>query len=297
MIFETSIGSTKIGGETGLPFLVQEAKFPNKPKIAFEIWDMPMPDLPENLKKPFQDVLNNPLEMALKCIDDFKAELLCIRLASIHPDTLDKKPGDAIKFIEKLMEKTNVGIIILGCGNNQKDNLVLPECCKITKGKNFTFGSATQDNYKILTKACLENNHSIIAESPIDINIAKQLNILINDAGMPLDRIIINPTVGALGYGLEYAYSIMERGRLAALSGDSSLAQSFICLIGQEAWKAKEAKAKKIDNPSWGDEEKRGVLWETITAVSFLLSGADVLVMRHPEAVNATRAYINDLLE
>ncbi|MEW5757870.1 MAG: acetyl-CoA decarbonylase/synthase complex subunit delta [Candidatus Omnitrophota bacterium] len=296
MIFETIIGSIKVGGESVLPFLIQEGKVPNKPVIAFEVWDMPPYDFPQSLSEPFGNALNNPLDWALKCVNDYGAKLLCIKLQSINPDTLDKNSKEAVKFINNLIKAVDVPLIIQGSGNKEKDNLVLPEIASIAKGKKYLIGSATQDNYKILAKTCIDNNHSIIAESPIDINIAKQLNILLSDAGVEPSRIVINPTVGSLGYGLEYAYSIMERARLAALAGDTMLAQSFICFAGQEAWRAKEAKAKMSEMPAWGDEKKRGLLWEIITAISFLQSGADILVMRHPKAIKAVENYLNDLL-
>jgi acetyl-CoA decarbonylase/synthase complex subunit delta len=157
-------------------------------------------------------------------------------------------------------------------------------------------GKAVQDNYKTIVAAALADGHNIIAESPIDINIAKQLNILISDMGLPLERIVIDPTIGALGYGLEYAYSIMERARLAALSGDKTVASPFICFVGQEAWRAKEAKASITEFPSWGPEEKRGILWETLTATALIQTGADILVMRHPKAVEKVNNYIESLM-
>jgi acetyl-CoA decarbonylase/synthase complex subunit delta len=142
----------------------------------------------------------------------------------------------------------------------------------------------------------LADGHNIIAESPIDINIAKQLNILISDMGLPLERIVINPTIGALGYGLEYAYSIMERARLAALAGDKTVAMPFICLVGQESWRAKEAKASSAEFPAWGPQSERGVVWESVTATALIQSGADILVMRHPKAVEKVNKYIDNLM-
>jgi acetyl-CoA decarbonylase/synthase complex subunit delta len=157
-------------------------------------------------------------------------------------------------------------------------------------------GSAVQDNYKTLTAAVLADGHNIIAESPIDINIAKQLNILISDMGLPLERIVINPTIGALGYGLEYAYSIMERARLAALAGDKTVACPFICFVGQEAWRVKEAKASQQEFPSWGPQLERGIIWEAMTATALIQAGADILVMRHPEAIEKVNEYIESLM-
>ncbi len=176
-------------------------------------------------------------------------------------------------------------MIILGSGDDAKDNLVLPACCEAAKDERCLIGSAVQDNYKTLAAAVLADGHNIIAESPIDINIAKQLNILISDMGLPLERIVINPTIGALGYGLEYAYSIMERARLAALSGDKTVASPFICFVGQESWRVKEAKV----------ESEQGIIWEIITATALIQAGADLLVMRHPRAIENVNRYIEDL--
>ena len=158
-------------------------------------------------------------------------------------------------------------------------------------------GSAVQDNYKTLAAAALADGHNIVAESPIDINIAKQLNILISDMGLPLERIVINPTIGALGYGLEYAYSIMERARLSALSGDKMMSCPFLCLGGQEAWRAKEAKASLNEFPLWGPETERGIIWEAMTATALIQAGADILVMRHPRAIEKVNKYIENLMQ
>jgi acetyl-CoA decarbonylase/synthase complex subunit delta len=137
----------------------------------------------------------------------------------------------------------------------------------------------------------------LIGESPIDINIAKQVNILASDMGFPLERMVMFPATGALGYGMEYVYSIQERGRLAALGGDKMMAMPVICQVGQEAWRAKEAKATAEEFPQWGDEQERGALWELTTAVSLLQAGADIMVMRHPKAVAALKAVIVELMK
>jgi acetyl-CoA decarbonylase/synthase complex subunit delta len=185
----------------------------------------------------------------------------------------------------------------LGCGHDETDNRVLPLLSEAAKGEQCLFGEVTQDNYKTLTASCLADGHNLICQSPIDVNIAKQLNILVSEMGFPLERIAINPTIGALGYGIEYAYSIMERARIAALTGDKMLAMPFICFVGQEAWRAKEAKSTQRENPQWGSEEKRGPLWEAATATLLLQAGADLLVMRHPEAAMAVRKYIEKMKE
>lgn len=228
-------------------------------------------------------------------IEECKVDLICLKLQGAHPDLGDRKAEEEAKLVKNLITNISVPFIIIGCGDDAKDNLVLPACAEASKGQRCLFGSAVQENYKTLVAACLADGHNIIAQSPIDINIAKQLNILIHEMGLSLDKIVIDPTVGALGYGLEYAYSIMERARLAALTGDNMLAQPFICFVGFEAWRAKEAKASVSEYPTWGKELERGILWEILTATTFLQSGADILVMRHPQAIKKVREHIDDL--
>ncbi|MCX5701790.1 MAG: CO dehydrogenase/acetyl-CoA synthase subunit delta [Candidatus Omnitrophica bacterium] len=305
---EISIGATKeeggsrsnvikIGGQKTLPFLFSEGAIPHKPVIAFEVWDTQPIDWPNELLMAYGETVKDPFDWAEKCVKDFSAAIVCIKLAGAHPDLGDKTADQEAKFIGQLLKKVDVPVIILGCGDDAKDNVVLPACCEAARGEKCLVGSAVQDNYKTLTAAALADGHNIIADSPIDINIAKQLNILISDMGMPLERIVINPTIGALGYGLEYAYSIMERARLAALSGDKTVASPFFCLVGQESWRAKEAKASITEFPSWGPESERGIMWEAITATALIQAGADILVMRHPKAIEKVNKYIEDLMD
>jgi acetyl-CoA decarbonylase/synthase, CODH/ACS complex subunit delta len=277
--------SVKIGEESSLPLLFKEGALPNKPEIAFEIWDIPPQDYPEELIAVYGKALNDPFAWADKCVNEYKAKLLCVRMQGAHPDFGNKGPIEAAKFISGLLNKVKVPLIIIGSGDDTKDNLIMPACSEAAKKERCLIGCAVQDNYKTLVASVLADGHSIIAESPIDINIAKQLNILISDMGLSLERIVINPTIGALGYGLEYAYSIMERARLAALSGDKTLASPFICFVGQETWRTKEAKISP----------EQGIIWETITSTSLIQSGADILVMRHPKAVQEVRNYIETL--
>lgn len=283
----------KVGGQMSLPYLSDEGNIPNPPVIAHEIWDVAPADWPEALKEPFSNVLGKPVEWAKKCVKEFKAELLCLRLMGAHSDYGDNSPEKEAQIVKDILKAVDKPLIIIGCGDNEKDSLVLPKCAEAAKGERCLFGNAVQDNYKTLTVACLADGHNIIAESPIDINIAKQLNILISDMGLSAERIVINPTIGALGYGLEYAYSIMERGRLSALNGDKMLAMPYICFVGYEAWRAKEAKASEKEFPAWGKEKERGIAWEMVTATALLQAGADILVMRHPQAIQEVQKTIN----
>jgi acetyl-CoA decarbonylase/synthase, CODH/ACS complex subunit delta len=284
-----------VGGETGLPFLAESAPMPNKPVVAFEIWDVAPTDWPDELAAIYKNVWNDPAAWAQQCETQYGARLLCVRLQGSHPDFGKKPAAQQQKFISELLKKVKVPLIITGSGDDETDNLVLPACCEAAKGEKCLFGSAVQDNYKTLAAGAFADGHSIIAESPIDINIAKQLNILISDMGIPLDRLVIDPTIGALGYGLEYAYSIMERARLSALSGDKMVAMPFICFVGQEASRAKESRVTALEAPQWGSEKDRACIWEALTASSLIQAGADILVMRHPQAALQINKYIEDL--
>ena len=286
----------QIGGEASLPFLFKEGAIPHRPRIAFEIWDIAPQDWPQELSKAYTDVLKEPLAWAQRAVSEYHAELLCLKLQGAHPDFGNKTPDQEAKLVSELLKKVSVPLIIMGCGDDTKDNSVLPACCEAAKGERCLIGEAGQDNYKTLVAGVLADGHNIIAQSPIDINIAKQLNILISDMGLPLERIVINPTIGALGYGLEYAYSIMERARLAALAGDKAMASPFICLVGQESWRTKEAKASISEFPLWGSQPERGIIWEIMTATALIQSGADILVMRHPVAIEKVNKYIDDLM-
>jgi len=278
--------SLKVGGEKSLPCLFQEGALPNKPGIVFEIWDIAPLDWPEELTRGYKDVLADPVKWAQMCVEEYKAQGLCLRLQGAHQDFGNKSPEEEAQLVKKILKSVSVPLIILGCGDDAKDNLLLPACSEAAKQERCLIGPATQDNYKTIAASLLADGHNIIAESPIDINIAKQLNVLISDMGLPLERIVMDPTIGALGYGLEYAYSIMERSRLAGLSGDKTLACPFICFVGQEAWRAKEAKAGRAG---------QGVIWEALTATALIQAGADLLVMRHPKAIEKVSKYIDNL--
>ncbi|MDD5005903.1 MAG: acetyl-CoA decarbonylase/synthase complex subunit delta [Candidatus Omnitrophica bacterium] len=293
----TRSSNIKIGGQATLPFIFSDGEIPHRPVIAAEVWDIAPIDWSPSLDAELKDVYSDPVLWSKKAIDKIKADLICLRLQGAHPDFGNRSPEQEAKLVREIISKTSLPLIVVGCGDDAKDNLVLPACAEAARGERCLFGSAAQENYKTLVGACLADGHNIIAESPIDINIAKQLNILIHEMGFALDKIVINPTVGALGYGLEYAYSIMERARLAALTGDKMLAQPFICFVGSESWRAKEAKATMAEYPQWGKELERGVVWEALTATTFLQSGADILVMRHPRAIDAVRQTIDKLME
>ena len=292
----TRTSTVTIGGETTLPFYHFEGTMPNKPVVAMEVWDVPAEDWPDTVREPFTDVLGDPSAWAKKCVDEFGAELICLRLKGCDPNGANRSPDEAASAAKQVAGAVGVPLIVWGCGNDDKDNEVFPVVAEALSGENCLLGAITEDNYKTLTALGTAYGHKLIAESPVDINMAKQVNILALDVGFPSENIVIHPSTGALGYGIEYVYTIMERLRIAGLKGDKVVAMPILCDIGIEVWGVKEAKAPEEEVPGWGDVKVRGPMWEASTATAYLLAGADVLIMRHPEAVRITKETIVRLM-
>lgn len=292
----TRSSTVTIGGETALPFLTFEGATPHRPALALDILDYSPDDWPETLRRPYQKALGDPAQWAASCQEKYRPDLLCLRLQSLHPDWGDTKPERAAETVRAVLAASSLPLIIAGGDHPAKDNLALPLCAEAAAGENCLIGFATEENHKTLAAACLADNHAIWAQSPIDINIAKQVNILISEMGFDPRRIVIDPNTGALGYGIEYTYSIMERIRLAALDGDKMLAMPLLGDVGADAWRAKEAKAAQADFPQWGEEELRGPLWEAATAALLLQAGADLIILRHPLALEKLRQHLDLLL-
>jgi acetyl-CoA decarbonylase/synthase complex subunit delta len=292
----TRTSTVSVGGETTLPFYHFEGAMPNKPVVAMEVWDVPADDWPDTVREPFADVLSDPGAWAKKCADEFGAEMICLRLKGCDPNGANRSPDEAATTARQVAGAVGVPLIVWGCGSDDKDNEVFPVVAEALSGENCLLGTITEDNYKTLTALGTAYGHKLIAESPVDINMAKQVNILALDVGFPSENILIYPSTGALGYGLEYVYSIMERLRIAGLKGDKVVAMPMLCDIGVEAWGVKEAKAPENEVPGWGDVKARGPIWEASTAIAYLLAGADVLIMRHPEAVRLTKQAIGRLM-
>lgn len=287
----------KVGGHSTIPFLHFEGETV-PPVIALEVQDIP-PDpgeWPDALIEPYRDVLSDPVAWARACEKEHGADLICIRLLSIHPDRGNAPAAKARDTVLAIREAVKVPLIVWGCDDDPRDNEVMPVVSQALAGEKCLLGMASQENYKTLAAACLADGHSLLGLSPLDINIAKQVNILVSDMGLPADRIVMYPTTGALGYGLEYTYSIMERGRLAALAGDKMMSMPVFCVVGPESWKAKEAKASDADAPQWGPAAERGVMWEAVTAAALLQAGADILLLRHPRSVGIVRSALRGLM-
>ncbi|MBA4370084.1 MAG: acetyl-CoA decarbonylase/synthase complex subunit delta [Coriobacteriaceae bacterium] len=291
-------GAVSVGGESALPFYLFDGEMPNRPVIAMEVFDAEPQGWPAAVTDALGDVLADPAAWARACAETHGADLVCVQLASTDPNGADTSPEDAAACVRSVVDAVNVPVIVYGSGNADKDAEVLKKVAEVVSDTPLAIGPAVEDNYKAVTAAALGYGHTVIAETPIDVNMAKQLNILITQMGLPAERILIDPSTGSIGYGIEYGYTVMERLRLAALGQNDAMTQMpMIVNLGKEAWRTKEARATQDEEPAWGDGAKRGVLWEACTAITMALAGADVLVMRHPEAVRLVRTAIDGLLE
>jgi CO dehydrogenase/acetyl-CoA synthase delta subunit len=222
-------------------------------------------------------------------------EAICLSLVSTDPNGLNRPSSEAAKTAVAVVNAVDVPVILWGCGNADKDTETLREITAMIGDKKVCLGPLSDANYRSLGATAMAFGHPMIAASPIDVNLAKQLNILLENLGVSLDTVLVDPSIGALGYGIEYTYSVMERIRLAALTQkDEKLQVPFICNLGREVWKAKETRLPS--DAMIGDQERRGVLMEAITATCMLMAGGEVLIMRHPQAVSLTKALVDGLM-
>ncbi|MBW2248044.1 MAG: acetyl-CoA decarbonylase/synthase complex subunit delta [Deltaproteobacteria bacterium] len=283
-----------VGGEACYPFYNFEGDMPHKPVVAMEVWDMEPDEWPEAALSHFKDVLSDPAAWAKKCVDEFGAELIVLQLKSTDPNSQDASADEAAATVKKVLEAIDVPLVVWGTSNIEKDEEVLKKIAEETHGANLALGPVEDKNHKGIGAAAMGYGHMVISSSPIDINLAKQVNILLENLGVPLERMIVDPTTGGLGYGLEYSYSVMERLGMAALTaGDDKLQLPMINNLANEIWKCKEVKQTVDEAPTLGDPERRGILMEAVGAVIYLLAGSNILMMRHPEAVRLTKAFID----
>lgn len=288
--------AVKVGGETSYPFHLFEGAMPNTPRIAMEVYDAPPEEWAEAAFEPFKDVADDPVAWAKKCVDEYGAEMLALMLASTDPNGLDRGADEAAEVVKKVVDAVDVPVLVWGSDNEEKNVEVLRKVAEVCDGSSLVLGPVVEGNYKQLGAAAIGYKHTVIASTPIDINLAKQLNILLGNLGVPEEQILVDPTTGGLGYGIEYTYSVMERDRMAALTQqDEKLQLPILCNMAREVWKTKEAKLPESEVPTMGDAKERGVLMEAVTAVLLLMAGADVLVMRHPDAIRLTKKMIDDL--
>lgn len=284
-----------VGGEKTMPYLHYEGEIPNPPVMAIEIKDRKPDDWSPLLLETWKEVIDDPAKWA-QAAEAAGAELIVLALSLTNRSGNPTTPEEAVASVKAVLAATGLPLIVFGPGQAEADNTLLVAVSEATKGERLALGICEDKNYRTIVATAMANGHLVTARTPMDVNLAKQLNILISDMGLPLDRILMDPTTGALGYGIEYGFSVMERLRLAALQGDNMTQLPMIVTPGFEAWKAKESKVGEGVPEAWGDWLNRAINWETLTAITLVESGADIIVLRHPESVRRVKDAIRQLM-
>jgi acetyl-CoA decarbonylase/synthase complex subunit delta len=292
----TRTSAVTIGGAECLPFRHFEGKTGSRPAIAMEVFDQDPKGYPAPLREAYGSLLQDPALMAKYCVEELGAQVISVRLAGTHPENGDKSPEAAADLIKDVLKAVGVPLIITGTNHFEKNNAVMKHIAATFAGENLLLNWAETDNYKTIAAAAMGYNHCIVSQSPIDVNMSKQLNILLTNMGVAPEKIVIDPYTGALGYGLEYTYSVMERIRTSAFSGDAMLALPMLTTPGYEVARTKESKAPVSAFPLWGPESERGALMEIATATALLNAGSDLLILYHPVAARAMKRKIDEMM-
>ena len=295
-IVEVKLGATKgeggtrgrsivIGGETSPPFYTFERPVVHSPVVTLDVFDMPLP-LSKAVKMHVKEVIGDPAAWAKLAVEKFGADMVTVHLISIDPLLKDATPKDAVKTVEEILQAVDVPLVIGGCGDPVKDADVFAEIAETFAGERFLISSLTQDmDVERCAKFVKKNGHVALSFTPMDLNLARELNRRLYDF-LGKEDIIMDLTTAALGYGLDYAFTNMERARLAGLMGDMELEHPMSSGT-TNAWAAREAWLKMA--PEWEPRELRGPLWEVTTALTLLLAGVDLFMMMHPAAVKTLK--------
>jgi len=302
-IVEVKLGATKgeggtrgrsiiIGGETAPAFYTFERPVVHPPVVTLDVFDMEVP-LSKAVKMHVKDVIGDPAAWAKLAVEKFGADMVTVHLISIDPLLKDAKPKDAVKTVEAILQAVDVPLVIGGCGDPVKDANVFAEITETFAGERFLISSLTQDmDVERCAKFVKKNGHVALSFTPMDLNLARELNRRLYDF-LDKDDVVMDLTTAALGYGLDYAFTNMERARLAGLMGDVELAHPMSSGT-TNAWAAREAWLKMA--PEWEPRELRGPLWEVTTALTLLLTGVDLFMMMHPAAVKTLKEVTGQLV-
>lgn len=284
--------SLTIGGETAPAFYSFENTMPHRPVIAVDIFDMKIP-LAKAVKMHVKEVMEDPAAWAKLSVEKFGADMLTVHLISVDPLLKNASPKEAVKTVEEVAQAVDVPLMIGGCGDPLKDADVFAEIAETFSGERFLINSVTRDmDVERCGKFIKKNGHVALSFTPMDMNMARELNRRLYDF-LPKEDIVMDLTTAALGYGLDYAFTNMERARLGALMGDPELAQPMSSGT-TNAWAAREAWMEMT--PEWEPRELRGPLWEVTTALTLLLAGVDLFMMMHPAAVKTLKDVSDQLL-
>jgi acetyl-CoA decarbonylase/synthase complex subunit delta len=301
MIKEVAIGATAenggtrskrivVGGSNCLPFHKWEGAMPHSPIIAMDVVDTERL-VPDVLAGMYGPLAKEPVEWARKCEKEWGADILVLKLASANPEEEKRPIEECETLFKEVMKSVSLPMLVYGCGVEETDAKLMEAISNDGKGERLFLGLAEEKAYKSIAAAAMANGHGVVAFSNLDINLAKQTNILLLDFGVKPENILMDPLMASLGMGLEYSYSVIERLRTGALVGDPMLQMPIICDCSC-AWSVPEVLE---ENPQKGPQMARGIHWECITAEAALIAGADVVIMRHPDSVKQVRAAISEL--
>lgn len=271
----------QVGGEKTLPLHAFEGQEGAPVRFALEVFDAPPQGWPEHLRSPYVDVLSDPVAWANKCVKQYGADLISLYLSSLDSDSADvTKIAENVK---KVADQIPVPLIVMGIGDKDKDAKALVEIAKLCSGKNLLLGPLVKENYEEIAKAALEGGHGIIPLTPLDINLCKELNVKLTKF-FPKEKMLIDPMSAAVGYGLDYSFSIMERVKqVGVIHNDEMMKMPIIANLGKDCWKSKEAK----------ESSTQGILWEATTAFTLILAGANLVILRHPESLKLVKKLIS----
>lgn len=286
----------KLGGECTFPFYTFDAPMENAPKVGVEISDMGLTNVP-GIQEYYAGAATMA-EIAKKAEAMEGADFVCLRLEGGDPNGADKSVDELIAVVKEVGEAVSCPLVVEGCKNVEKDAELLPKVAEALQGKNALILSAREENYKAVGAAAgLAYNQKVGAESAVDINLAKQLNVVTTQLGVKAQDIVMNVGSAAVGYGFEYVVSTMDRIKGAALSqNDNMLQMPIITTVADETWGVKEAMASEEDMPEWGALEDRGISMEVQTAAAVLASGSDAVILKHPQSVATISKMIKELM-
>ena len=286
-----------VGGASCMPFHLWEGAMPHRPAVALEVFDRISERFPQVLRDVWDSALHDPATMARLAVERHGADLVAVRLDGTHPESGDRSVQQGVDLVGQVLEAVEVPLLVTGPSHFERTNELVKAVAQAFEGERLLFNWAEQDNYRTIAGAALAYGHRVVAQSPIDVNIGKQMVILMTNMGLPRDQILLDMMTGAMGYGIEYTYSVMERARLSGLGGDTMLAGPMIATPGQECSKVKEYNAPESAFPTWGERSSRAALWELTTAVALLHAGADLLIMNHPQAATQLQKTILRLMD
>ena len=295
--FGTGDKAVKIGGENVFPLYSFDAAIENEPKVGIEITDFGMEHEPECIKKYYEGCATLA-DMARKAASMEGVDFLSFRMEGGDPNGANKSTEELIGELKEIADAVDLPLVVCGCKNVEKDAELFSKAAEALNGKNAVILSAKEENYKTVGAAAgLAYKQIVGAESAVDINLAKQLNVLISQLGVDSKSVVMNVGSAAVGYGFEYVISTMDRVKAAALQqGDANLQMPIITPVASEAWGVKEAMASETDAPEWGSQEERGIDMEVETAMAVIAAGSNAVILKHPESIKIISGLMKELV-